>query len=294
MSERGTVFLRLGYTETTLLFHYWCTKYSGIDFNVLNETKPSLITWANDTRHILINWLYSTSGFYDKTMSGSYFDFKSSECLTSTVYQQYMESVLNMLTKDTEVILQFHNNHEDWEIYKTAFLDYLSERVRSYSKFNMPLDIIFSKLAGKRVLIVNPMSSLMKQQYESGNVKKINPTFPDLLSIDSLENPYTFFNTGPHQSIFETAESICSEIDKRVFDIAIVSCGAYSSLISNHIHNIHGKDVICIGGNLQTIFGIITSRHSANAQNEHNEYWISVPEHLKPVNYMKIENGCYW
>jgi hypothetical protein len=155
----------------------------------------------------------------------------------------------------------------------------------------MSIDVILSKLAGKRVLIVNPMSSLMKQQYESGNIKKITPKFPDLLSIESLENPYTFFNTGPHLSIFETTETVCSEIDERVFDIAIVSCGAYSSLISDHIRKIHGKDVICIGGSLQTIFGIKTRRNPGDAN---NEYWIPVPEHLKPVDYMKIEEGCYW
>jgi len=196
-----------------------------------------------------------------------------------------------MLTKHTELVMQFHNLPEEWKSYKTAFLGYISERVHSHSVYNMSLYSLTSKLAGKRVLIVNPMSSLMKQQYESGNIKHITPGFLDILSIDTIENPYTFFNTGPHNSIFETTETVCSEIDTKIFDIAIVSCGAYSSLLADYIKTKHGKDVICIGGNLQSLFGIKTGR---NMGHKYYEHWISVPEHLKPVDYMKIEKGCYW
>jgi hypothetical protein len=279
MADHGIVYLRLGYTETTLLFYYWCTHYS--DMN---------ITLFKESQNVLINWLYSTSGFYDKTIVGTYFDFEPAKCIVSSVYQQYMASILNMLTKHTVLTLQFHNLPGEWQSYKTAFLDYISKRVHSHGIYNMSFNSITSKLAGKRVLIVNPMSSLMKQQYESGNVKKITPYFPDLLSIDIIENPYTFFNTGPHSSIFETTATICSEIDTKIFDIAIVSCGAYSSLLADYIKTKHGKDVICIGGILQSMFGIINGRHGGNV----NNHWISVPEHLKPVGYMKIERGCYW
>lgn len=280
MTNQGIVYLRLGYTETTLLFYYWCTHYSDMDITLFKESQYSLI-----------NWLYSTSGFYDKTIIGSYFDFDPAKCIASSVYQRYMASILNMLTKHTELVMQFHNLPEEWKSYKTAFLDYISMRVHSHSVFNMSLYSLMSKLAGKRVLIVNPMSSLMKQQFESGNIKYITPSFLNILSIDTIENPYTFFNTGPHSSIFETTETVCSEIDTKIFDIAIVSCGAYSSLLADYINTKHSKDVICIGGNLQSLFGIKTGR---NMGINYNDYWISVPDHLKPVDYMKIEKGCYW
>jgi len=131
----------------------------------------------------------------------------------------------------------------------------------------------------------------MKQQYDSGNIKHIYEEFPNLTDIQIHANPYTFFNNGPDGSILETADKICKNISHTQFDIAIVSCGAYSSLIGNYIRENMRKDVIVLGGELLSIFGIKTGR---NKTDTFNKYWVSVPGHLKPKDYMKIEDGCYW
>jgi hypothetical protein len=54
--------LRLGYTETTLLFYYYLNKN-----NISNEI-------ILNSQQNFINWLLTTSGFYDKKIKGSNFN----------------------------------------------------------------------------------------------------------------------------------------------------------------------------------------------------------------------------
>ena len=201
-----------------------------------------------------------------------------------------MSGLLNMM-KNIHVVLCWNIIPESMNSYKNEFEDYIRTVSKSYSIYNMSIEKLFAIIANKRILIVNPMSSLMKQQYDSGNVKHIYAEFPELISIQIYENPYTFFNNGPDGSILETADKICEGISHTQFDVALVSCGAYSSLIGNYIREKMGKDVITIGGELLSTFGIKIGR---NKNGQFNEYWVSVPDHLKPKDYMKIEDGCYW
>jgi hypothetical protein len=134
----------------------------------------------------------------------------------------------------------------------------------------------------------------MKKQFESGNLTKIKPGFPDnIKSINYFEPGYTFLNNGPYSCILETAIHICQKIEKIEFESAIVSVGAYSWLLANYIINILGKNVFVIGGGLPYFFGIKTNRTSGYEYTM-EEYWISVPDELKPLNYEKKEQGTYW
>jgi hypothetical protein len=276
------MYLRLGLTETTLFFYYWLENNRHADASIINEIHSS--------KHNMINWLYTTSGFYDKSIQGTYFNINSTAALLSSIYNTYMTNLLEII-KNTELTLCFHNVSAPVQPYKQEFLTYISSITKQTYSHNISRQDVFARISNKRLLIVNPMSSLMKQQYDTGNVQKLYPTFPSLTSIQIYENPYTFFNNGPDSSILETAKKVSKEIQTKDFDIAIVSCGAYSSLIGHHIRTVMGKDVITLGGDLLSIFGIKTGRSKNGPMNEH---WISVPDHLKPIDYMKIENGCYW
>ena len=281
-TPEGVMYLRLGMTETTLLFYYWLQNVRHVSNQIFNNVK--------DSQYTLSNWLYTTSGFYDKTIRGTYFNFDGGKCVAAARYNTYMSGLLTMM-KNIHVILCWHKLPESMQSYKKEFEDYIRTVSKSYSIYNMPIQQIFATIANKRILIINPMSSLMKQQYDSGNVRHIYATFPALIDIQIYENSYTFFNNGPDGSILETADKICAEVSHRQFDVAIVSCGAYSSLIGNYIRRKMEKDVIVVGGDLLSIFGIKAGR---NKNSTFNEYWVSVPDHLKPRDYMKIENGCYW
>jgi hypothetical protein len=79
---------------------------------------------------------------------------------------------------------------------KEEFLQYIN----FYNK--QPKYSLFTFMENKNILIINNLGSIMKQQIENGNVKKIHIDFPDnVKSINYFENGYTFFNNGPDNNI---------------------------------------------------------------------------------------------
>jgi hypothetical protein len=271
--------LRLGFTETTLLFYFF------LDLLKVNNR------YYVESQKQLINWLYTTSGFYDKKISGSYFDFNFIKIKNSKIYNDYFSKLLNLLKDNNNFHLQlcFHKLNDDICNYKEQFLNYIN-----YYEKQKPIHL-FNFLDNKNILIINNLGSLMKYQFESGNLQKIHSNFPkNIKSIQYFENGYTFFNNGLHENILETTNNICEKIKEFIFDGAVISAGAYSCLIADYILNNLKKEVIVIGGELSSYFGILTERHKAFNKGPINEFFIEVPNEMKPKDYKKIENGCYW
>lgn len=266
--------LRLGLTETTLLFFYYVYLFRG-------ECHFKLTP--------LIDWLFSTSGFYDKKVSGTYFDFDKNQIQNSEVYNLYFEKLLQIVkNNNTTLELYFHNI--DKNEYKEDFLNYIDYHSKPKQTPNM-----LTFMDNKNVLIINNLGLLMKKQYESGNIKHICPEFSDnIKSIQYLEPGYTFCNNGPDSSILETAEKLCNVIKTYEFDGAIISVGAYSPLLFDYIVNHLKKEAFVIGGVLPVYFGITTKRVLAFYKDKINGYFIPVPDEMKPPNYEKVEGGCYW
>jgi hypothetical protein len=66
-------------------------------------------------------------------------------------------------------------------------------------------------------------------------------------------------------------------------------------MLCHKIHDVLNKDAIYVGGSIQTLFGIISSREKEHGKIKYDEYWISeIPKKYRPDNYKLIENGCYW
>jgi hypothetical protein len=194
--------------------------------------------------------------------------------------------------------------HDSLISYRNEFLNYIDYHNKCRRILKIDPNIINNPSAqvdlyrfidNKNVLIINNLGSLMKLQYESGNLKKIFPDFPMIKNIDFLEPGYTFFNNGPDSSILDTAEKICDKIKTFNFnyDCVLVSAGAYSCLLFDYIINELHKDVFVIGGDLAYHFGIMTNRIRSQGF-PINENFINVPDEMKPPGYEKIEGGCYW
>jgi hypothetical protein len=279
--------LRLGLTETTLLFYYYLENILNLDLN-----KLQLIVSQNN----LINWLYSTSGFYDKTINGTYFDIDVKKAKESHIYNYYFSNLLNIVKNyDKNVQLNFHNIPEDFFKHKEEFNKYLNCENKGEPLTHNIL-FVYKFIENKRVLIINNLGILMKQQYENGNTQKINKEFPDVINIDYINPGYTWLNNknGKDKNFIITLNKICKNIENVInnFDVAIISCGAYSAFIMNYIYNIGKKECVVCGGELCNYFGISIERN--NPSRIVKEYHIFVPDELKPVDYKKIENGTYW
>jgi hypothetical protein len=271
-------------TEFSLLFMYWLNKYKQINTNEVIQSKITLI-----------KWLYSTSGYYDNTINSTYMDARHTENDTET-YIKYMETLLDFIKNSNNYKFCFHNFtlHNEMDEFKLL--------INPKTSCHINQSIIFDFIKNKKVLIISPFSPLIKEQIIGGNCKKIFDNTPSVDAIYTYTFPYTFFNKGPHNNILETVECTYDEINQTIsteYESVLISCGAYSCLIAKKMYD-NGKNVCTIGGDLQSMVGILNGRTRAyyikqNKEIPNKEYWITnIPENYKPTDYMKIENGCYW
>ena len=296
--------MRLGFTEGTSLV-YWYMNYKSSQKIVNKQT---------------INWLLSTSGFYDKEITGSYFDFSYEECIkvfNSYVFNEYMQNLYNGLLNCDKIAICLHYHNSDhicknncsWHYSETckcngncniflgtcplnygSILNTLVNDIKPRNKDCLEIDDIHKLMENKKVLVMSSFAKLMKQQVLSGNCSKIYANFPKNVSIVPFETEYTFFNKGKDNNILETLERYKIDIQNMVFDLAIVSCGAYTHLLVPFIADKMHKDAITSFATIITdAFGIITKR-----SNKQDDFWIKIPNEYKPEDYLKIEEGCYW
>jgi hypothetical protein len=277
-------YLRLGYTETTLLFYHW--------YQQNNETISLNI---NDGKKTLIKWLYTTSGYYDKQITSNVMDAVHNE-IDPKNYIEYMDLLMNIISESDNFHFGVHYNREADEFKK--FLNHINIKNNVY----MGKEFIFNLIKNKNVLFISPFADLFKRQMENGNLEKIHKDFVKPSNAYFYKNIYTFFNNGPHNNILETVDFLYNDIINNIennYDLVIVSAGAYSNILANKFYN-NNKDILTIGGDLQTIMGILNNRSKkwntkSSTKLDNEEYWITeIPDEYKPEGFQKIEGGCYW
>jgi hypothetical protein len=275
--------LRLGLTECSLLFVYWLNNYKNVNNSELINIKRTLL-----------NWLYTTSGYYDLTQKYTYFNVVHNKDDTH-IYRQYMETIFEFIKNSDYYMFAFHN---------FTLKDLIEEFKRTIQPKHdyMHGQIVYDFIKNKKLLVISPFSKLIKSQIDNGNYKRIYPNATPVECCFEYTYPYTFFNNGPHNNILETAEynfNIITQTIKEEYDSVIISCGAYSCLLAKKFYDI-GKNVCTLGGDLPAYFGIANKRVKNNyikhnLEFNNKEYWIlEIPEEYRPIDYMKIEDGCYW
>ena len=272
--------LRLGLSESTLLFIFWLQHHKKINIsNVL------------DTKNCITKWLYTTSGYYDKKNTNGNF-FNVTHIDDPDIYLKYMNEIYIFLMNSEQVSLAFHHLHPNVKEYLNEFISTLNTKVGGISQ-----EMVFDFIKDKKILIISPFSPLIKQQIISKNCEKIYKNMPNVQHVCIYKNIYTFFNNGPDNNILETANNMLSDIDKinDDYDNVLISCGAYSNIIANKLCE-RGKNVLTTGADLQKFFGILNNREKKwNLVPNNEEFWITeISDEYKPKNYKKIEDGCYW
>jgi len=151
-------------------------------------------------------------------------------------------------------------------------------------------------LNGKKVLVINPFSYSIKQQYlKIKNIwgdKKVLPNI-DLITYKSVQS---VGELRPHSSWVESLNIMKEHISKIDFEIALLGCGTYGLPLVNFIKNDLKKSSIYIGGAIQIMFGIRGQRWDNHDEINKffNENWVYPNELETPENYKILEGGCYW
>lgn len=286
-----TKLIRLGNTEFNLVFANFCEKYLDIPEDISEDIKK--------IRLVYTDWIYKTAGYYDKNIEIQDF-YRYPDSFTSKL-DQFVDSMGKALFNFDRVFAisldSFKKNRPALSRYIPAFEEYYSIKLLPY---NIDAKSGISLIQNtKKVLVVSPFKELIDQQITSGNLRIIQPSLRDIEFI-TYKFPYTFLNDGPHQDSIETLDNISKDIieNYKNFDIAILSCGCYGTLLTNTICHTMNKNALYIGGQLPLIFGIVGKRDHWAIEQIYSQYKqhlvCPIPETYRPKNYDKIEGGCYW
>lgn len=165
----------------------------------------------------------------------------------------------------------------------------------------------YEKLKGKKILIISSHCKTMETQWFSNNLFKSHnkeTKFEDTgIELRFVKPPISFCKHTPHSSWIESLDYFKRDVDETIknfdLDLAIVSCGGYSSPICNYIYKKYSKSVVYIGGALQLYFSILGNRWKISDstdkyQFDTNRYWVKLDPSQVPVNSHIMENGCYF
>ena len=268
---------RPGYTESGLCFIDYL---KSLDINEKNyET-------------FLIKWLYSTSGFYDKSITSYECDFnikkfhpkyckiEYEEVINSEIFNFWLSSYKNSLFNCEHLIFCLHSHISNkYDSIKQKYLATLLPKQNNLLKhFWTWHHNLYDIIKDKKVLIVNGMADTICSYYLSGKTHNLMKDFPKIETIP-IVTPYSFFNNGPHKNFKETLENVYEKIIEKNFDIAIISYGSYGCILADMIEKNLNKDAITIGSGLNKMFDLKN---------------IDITKQTLPENFKLIENGRYW
>lgn len=280
-------------TESGILLLTFAKKYCNVPPHIKLQIDKCLM-W-------LTNWLYTTSGYYDKSVKGKNMNFTDSAYTAN--FEKLLQQWEHAVEGCAETQFYFHDG------FIRGLFDNIKENFLTHYKINhfkllndtksvdrMPS--YYKNMQCKKILVVSSFAELCVQQYNSGNVFKLGIGFPPVNGVVGVTTPYSFLNDGPHDNYFETLSSIFEEIKKADFEVAVLGCGVYGHMLTHMIHSELNKDAVYIGGCVTNLFGIFSSREKNLGMGKDvqtNEFFIlTIPDKYKPSNFKEIENGCYW
>jgi hypothetical protein len=151
-------------------------------------------------------------------------------------------------------------------------------------------------LTGRKVLVIHPFVASIENQYRQREHlfqdKRVLPEF-ELITLRAVQSLAR--NPVPFDNWFEAFDSMCEQIGKINFDVAIIGAGAYGFPLAAFVKR-SGRQAVHLGGAVQVLFGIKGLRWNSEpgVLKLFNEYWVRPLPEEAPANYKTVENGCYW
>lgn len=235
---------RTGKTEGCLIFNHYLKKKYSISFV--------------ESEELFINWLYTTSGWYDSTIDGSNMDIDTKAVKQSPVYNRWLEDYTQALKGADHVQVMYH----EYYFPKVKIEEFRNKfKRRQLDGFWDNPDFLKSQLEGE-VLIINPFAQVIEEKY---------PEY----DITPFVWPYTFLNSGPDKNAFETLDRLTSQIPRN-FKTALISAGSYGCLLADRLSKVDNL-VMTVGSGLHKLFPIK-----------------EIPKELLPDCWQEIDEGKYW
>ena len=234
----------------------------------------------------LIQWLYTTSGFFAD-------DYSDRE----KAMDEYAELTLAGLADCDYLSAMFPER----DYMPFLFKHFTTNTTPTFSDYGPYFDTPTEKtwvgaLRGKKVLVVNSFTDSIEKQYKrkSELVRSKEFELPDFELVT-----YKTFVTqvgerpGGFRNSFEVLEKMISDIRQIDFDVALVGAGAYGFPISVEIKRM-GKIAMETCGHTPVFFGVYGERELRQGLEKNmTDAWIR-PIESAPKRYKEVEGGCYW
>lgn len=177
-------------------------------------------------------------------------------------------------------------------MHKDTELTYI--RALDYWRFDSPWT---AALKGKKVLVISPFADTIQKQYAIREKLYDNPEILPEFTLYTVKAVQTGGDEKDERFAdwFEALEYMYEEAMQYDFDIAILSCGAYSMPLGAKF-KAAGKGAIHMGGVCQMLFGIKGRRwqDEPGAGDFFNEYWTYPSAEETPKSASIVENSAYW
>ncbi len=278
--EKPCMIARFGAIELSTVVNYLSvrqTKHSVWRF--IKDMEPQW-WWDLD----LISHMQSNAGFFPATIDKI--------C-------QFSELILQDI-KEVDVLASWRHD----EVY-------VKDRLEKTDMISLPLlEPYWSQrpwtrvLEDKHVLVVHPFADDIVNQYNNNRDKlfrdkNVLPKFASLRVVKAVQSIGGGDNLE-YKDWFEALSWMEGQMDKEIYDIALIGCGAYGFPLAAHAKRT-GHKAVHMGGALQLLFGIRGKRWDYNNSIEEfdystlpNEYWIRPDASTKTTFTAKVEGGCYW
>ena len=261
-------------------------RLGGTEGNVAGEYCEKRLGLRRAYSDTVINWFYTTSGFFAD-------DYANKE----QAMDQYAELTLEGI-KECDFLSAFFPTR----VYMPFFFKYYTQNaVATYSDsgpcFDKPTDKHWIReLKGKRVLIINNFTESIEYQWNRKSllVKSKEYELPDFeLLLYRTYVTQVGERPGGFTNFFQVLEKMKSDISKIEFDIALIGAGAYGFPLAVEVKKM-GKIAMETCSHTPIFFGIYGERDlKYGCEKYMTDAWIR-PLEEPPKRYKEVENGCYW
>jgi len=152
------------------------------------------------------------------------------------------------------------------------------------------------ELKDKNVLVIHPFENTIIEQYKNREFLFENKNILPKFNLKTIRAEQTN-GGGRHnnKSFIESTGIMMEKINNVDFDVALIGCGAYGLILSNHVKKLN-KQAIHIGGGLQILFGIKGRRWDVHPEISqlYNDSWVRPSNNEKTLNIDVVEGGTYW